>query len=48
MQCSSVISYPIDVPWPGPPLSSDLFSHVCDICLFSCPDVCFSVPRCDV
>ena len=22
---------------------SDLFNHVCDLCLFSYPDVCFSV-----
>ena len=44
MQCPSVISYPADVPCPGPLPSSDLFNHVCDLCLFSYPDVCFSVP----
>ena len=45
---TSVISYPVDVPCPGPILSSDLFNHACDLCLFSYPDVCFSVPVCDV
>ena len=28
--------------------SLDLFNHVCDLCLFSYPDVYFSVPVCDV
>ena len=40
----SVISYPADVPCPGPLPSSDLFSHVCDLGLFSYPDVCFLSP----
>ena len=43
-QCLSVISYPADVPCPGPLPSSDLFNHICDLCLFSYPHVCFSVP----
>ena len=47
-QCPSVISYPADVPCPGPLPSSDLFNHVWDLGLFSYPDVCFSVPVCDV
>ena len=41
MQCPSVISYPADVPCPGSLPSSDLFNHVCDVCLFPYPDVCF-------
>ena len=48
MQCPSVISYPADVPCPGPLLSSDLFNYVCDLYIFSYPDVCFSVQECDV
>ena len=43
-----VISYPADVPCPGPLPSSDLFNHVCDHCIFSYLDICFSVPVCDV
>ena len=31
------------MPCPGPLLSSDLFKLACDLCLFSYPDVCFSV-----
>ena len=31
---------------PGPLPTSDLFLHVCDLCLFYYPDVCFSVPVC--
>ena len=38
-----IISYPADVPCPGPFPSSDLFNHVCDICDFSNPDVYFSL-----
>ena len=41
-----VISYPVDLPCPVP--SSGLSNHVCDLCLFSYPDICFSVPVCDV
>ena len=41
MLCPSVISYPADVPCPGPLPSSDLFNHVCDLGLFSYPYVCF-------
>ena len=48
MRYPSVFSYPADVPSPGPLPSSDLFSYVCDLGLFSYPDVCFSVPVCDV
>ena len=47
-QCPSVISYPADVPCPGSLPSSDLFNHVCDLCLFSYQHVCFSVPVYDV
>ena len=32
--CPSIISYPADVPCPGPLPSSDLSNHVCDLCLF--------------
>ena len=39
-QCPSVISYPAGVPCPGPLPSSDLFNHVCDLCLFSDPARC--------
>ena len=42
-QCPSVISYPADVPCPGPLPSSDLFNHVCDLGLFSFSEVCFSI-----
>ena len=45
---SSVISYSVGVPCPRPLPSSDLFNHVCYLCLFSYPDVCFSVPVCNV
>ena len=38
MHCSSVISYPADVPCPGPLSSSNLFNHVCDLSLSSYPD----------
>ena len=41
MQCPSVISYPADVPCPGPLPSSDLFNHVCNLCVFSYPHGCF-------
>ena len=41
-QCPSVISYPADAPCPGPLPSSDLFNHVCDLCLFSYSDVSLS------
>ena len=44
MQCPSVISFSTDVPCSSPHPSSDLFNHVCDHCLFSYPDVYFSVP----
>ena len=37
MQCPSVISYHADVPCPGPVSCHNLFSHVCDLCLFSYP-----------
>ena len=47
-QCPSGISYPADVPCPGPLPSSGVFNHVCDLCLFSYPVVCFSVPVCNV
>ena len=47
-QCPSVTSYPADVPCAGPFPFSDLFNHVCDLGLFSYPNVCFSVPVCDV
>ena len=36
------------MPCLGPLASSDLFNHVCDLGLFSYPDVCFSVLVCDV
>ena len=42
MQCPSVILYSADMSCPGPLPSSDLFNHVCDFCLFSFPDLCFS------
>ena len=45
-QCPSVISYPADVPCPVLLPSSDLFNHVSDLCIFSYPDICFSVPVC--
>ena len=32
--CPSIISYPADVPCPGPLPSSDLSNHVCDFSLF--------------
>ena len=48
MQCPSVISYSADMPCPDPLLPSDLFNHVCDLCIFSYADVCFSVVICDV
>ena len=48
MQCPTVISYLADVPCLGPLPSSDLFNHVCDLGLFSYPDVCLSVLICDV
>ena len=41
-QCPSFISHPADVPGPSPLPSSDLFSHVCDLCLFSYPEVVLS------
>ena len=42
-QCPSVISYPADVPCPGPLSSSGFFNHVCDLCLFSYPDFVLSL-----
>ena len=48
MQCPSVILCPADVPCPGPLPSSGLINHICDLCVFSYSDVCFSVPLCDV
>ena len=47
-RCPSVIPYSADMPWPGPLPSSGLFNQVCDLRLFSYPDVCFSVPGYDV
>ena len=41
MRCPFVISYPADMHCPGPLPSSDLFKHICDLCVFSYPDVCF-------
>ena len=40
-QCTLVISYRADVPCSGLFPSSDSFKHVCDLCLFCYPDVCF-------
>ena len=34
-----------DVPCPGPVLPSDLFNQVCDLCLFSYPDVYYFLSR---
>ncbi len=48
MQCPSIISYSADVPCPGPLPASDLFNHVCNLCVFSYPDVLFGVLVCDV
>ena len=48
MQCPSVISFVAEVPCPRPLPSSDLFSHVCDLCLCSFPDAGFSIPVYDV
>ena len=45
-QCPSVILYCADVPCQGPLPSSELFNHICDLCLFSYPD--FFVPVCNV
>ena len=45
---SSTIGYPADVPCPGPLPSSDLFHHVCELCLLSYLDICFSVPICNI
>ena len=47
-QCPSVISYPVDVRCPDPLPASDVFNRVRDLCIFSYPYVCFSVPVCDV
>ena len=44
-QCPSVISYPVDVPCPGPLLSCSIMSVTF---VFSYPVVCFSVPIYDV
>ena len=41
MQCPSVISYSANMPCPGRLLASDLFNHVCDLCLSSYPDFFF-------
>ena len=48
MRCLSVILYSGDMPRPGTLPPSDLLNHVCDLCLFSYPNVCFSVPVSDV
>ena len=47
-QCPSVILYRGDVPCPGSLPYSDVLNHVCDLYLFSYPDVYFSVPVCNV
>ena len=41
MVIPSVIPYPAYVPCPGSLKSSDLFNHVCDLCLFSYPHFFF-------
>ena len=41
MWCPLITSYHAYMLCPGPLLSSDLFNHICDLCVFSYPDVCF-------